>query len=532
MFDAGERSTVTTSDGNPWSISGLTPADAGKKVHEVQQSGYVQTVGVGGVTIVNPGSGGEQTGIDFANVPVNPAEWSRSALVLNDFDWAHGWDNPNTFRQLTDLDQNGAVDYLGFGNTQTFGAFGGTWPSGPGFAGFTALLNDLGVAQGFTQAHQRGAANAGYGLAEIIYGQGDNGIVWYGATQTEIRSIEGQPTPVPVYEASPHLYANFGIDQGWTVHHSFDIVKASTADSFASILGFGNSGIVVGPDAFAPGADASQSYTIALPVGNDHGWDQSLDVRAFESHEHPAIDLNTDGIADFVGMGPNGLQFATGFLDGGGNFQLNALQTAHINGGSSDFGRAQGWNNGNTIRYIADLNGDGRQDILGFGNAGALVSLGQDPTTHGGEAFGQIYLGIADFGFAQGWLSPTDLPRVIGDVNGDNVLDIVGFGNSNTFTALGSTDVNGPVTWAIDPTLTINDYGAAQGWNSAPTVRDLADIDGDGKAELVLSGAQGTHTWDLVLDRRRACTEGAFQSPVLAQTGPNSMSAPMLLLEE
>jgi hypothetical protein len=196
-------------------------------------------------------------------------------------------------------------------------------------------------------------------------------------------------------------------------------------------------------------------------------------------------------------MGPNGLQYATGFIDPGGKFQLNSLQTAHINGTGSDFGDAQGWNNSNTVRYVTDLNGDALADIIGFGANGVLVSLGQDPASNGGEAFGQAYLGIAEFGWAQGWTSPDLQPRVIGDVNGDGIMDIVGFGNSRTFTALGQVDFSGKITWTVDPALTINDYGADQGWNNLPTLRELGDVDGDGKAELVLSGASGTHTWDL-----------------------------------
>jgi hypothetical protein len=67
VLDAGERSTVSADGTGAWSIAGLTPDDAGKRVYEVTQDGWTQTVGAGGFVIANPGSGGVQNGIDFGN---------------------------------------------------------------------------------------------------------------------------------------------------------------------------------------------------------------------------------------------------------------------------------------------------------------------------------------------------------------------------------------------------------------------------------------------------------------------------------
>src|SRR5205807_2039068 len=83
-----------------------------------------------------------------------------------------------------------------------------------------------------------------------------------------------------------------------------------------------------------------------------------------------------------------------------------------------------------------------------------------NPATHGGEPFGQLYLAVADFGLNQGWTSAT--PRIVADVNGDGLLDIVGFGASMTFTDLGSADASGKLSWAPDSAATINDFVAAE----------------------------------------------------------------------
>ncbi|MGY4320585.1 MSCRAMM family protein [Bradyrhizobium sp. JR3.5] len=65
VFDAGDLSTTTAADGT-WSFTGLDYTVAGDKVYEVLPSGYVETVGTAGYTIVGT-SGHDQSGLDFAN---------------------------------------------------------------------------------------------------------------------------------------------------------------------------------------------------------------------------------------------------------------------------------------------------------------------------------------------------------------------------------------------------------------------------------------------------------------------------------
>src|SRR6202012_4019014 len=109
---------------------------------------------------------------------------------------------------------------------------------------------------------------------------------------------------------------------------------------------------------------------------------------------------------------------------------------------------------------------------------------------------GQLYLAMPDFGSNQGW-SVGQTPRIVGDVNGDGIPDIVGFGGNSTFVALGSRDGSGNLHFAIDPSQTIADFGVAEGWSGSnpQTVRALADFTsaiGGGStashANLVLSG--------------------------------------------
>jgi probable HAF family extracellular repeat protein len=423
--------------------------------------------------------------------------------TLDDFSWAQGWGSADDPRSLADVNGDGNSDYVGFGYSATFIAYGGTFSSGgsdgPGFSSVSAAVNDFGSSEGYTADVQRGAAAAGVGDGDILYGQGYAGVYWYEATgETAETDAAGNTYDVLQYQTSPNFYGNFGTDQGWTSDNGFQILKTSSTDNSASILGFGYSGIVVGPDAFSSGASAASSYTIPLDVGNGSGWKQSVDVRTFTDLNGKTIDLNGDGIADFVGMGPDGLVYAYG-SGSGSSYTLGTLETAHIDGGNSDLGEAQGWTDATTVRDLIYDPKTGYYDIIAFGAAGVYVSMGQNPTTHSGEPFGQLYLAMADFGSNQGW-TVSQTPRLIGDVTGDGSPDIVGFGTNDTYVAVGSYDSSGNLQFKIDPTRTIADFGSAEGWSGSTeqTLRALGTVvagSGSSHSDLILSGASNTQVW-------------------------------------
>src|SRR5271155_1717656 len=89
-----------------------------------------------------------------------------------------------------------------------------------------------------------------------------------------------------------------------------------------------------------------------------------------------------------------------------------------IDGTGDDLGEAQGWSDATTVRDIVKDPKTGYDDIIAFGGAGVYVSMGQDPATHNGQPFGQLYLALDNFGSDQGW-TVAETPRLVPEIDGE-----------------------------------------------------------------------------------------------------------------
>ncbi len=173
-------------------------------------------------------------------------------------------------------------------------------------------------------------------------------------------------------------------------------------------------------------------------------------------------DVNGDGLSDVVGFSEGRIFVST---SNGTSFEPGKTWI-------QDFGCEQGWCKDNYIRTLADVNGDGLSDVVGFSEGRIFVS------TSNGTSFEPGKTWIQDFGCEQGWCKDNYI-RTLVDVNGDGLSDVVGFSEGRIFVSTSNgTSFEPGKTW-------IQDFGCEQGWCKDNYIRTLVDVNGDGLSDVV-----------------------------------------------
>ncbi len=185
-------------------------------------------------------------------------------------------------------------------------------------------------------------------------------------------------------------------------------------------------------------------------------------------------DIDGDGKADLCGRDASGITCALAAASGGFGAPFAGPAWSDANGWMAP-------RYASTIQF-ADINGDGKADACG--RAGARVTC----VLSNGSGFGAPVPGPS-WSDAAGWSLPEYYATVqLADVNGDGKSDVCGRSPAGITCALSSGTAFG--TPFAGPA-----WSDADGWNVPNRYRTIrfADIDGDGRADVCGRSADGVH---------------------------------------
>ncbi|NOK70987.1 MAG: hypothetical protein GFH25_541266n36 [Chloroflexi bacterium AL-N10] len=201
--------------------------------------------------------------------------------------------------------------------------------------------------------------------------------------------------------------------------------------------------------------------------GNDGGWS------SFNKYPRQLADVNGDGRADIVGFTHNHVQVSLSKGDG----TFAAPEIGIDNSYTIQDGNWYSYDR--YPRQLADVNGDGKADIVAFAHNDVWVSLSKGD----GKFYAPKVAIINDYTIQDGNWTFNKYPRQLADVNGDGMADIVGFAHNHVQISLAKGDGTFSASEiVIDNTYTIQD-GNWSSYDKNP--RQLADTNGDGRADIV-----------------------------------------------
>jgi len=321
---------------------------------------------------------------------------------------------------------------------------------------------------------------------------------------------------------------DFCIATGWSIEKHPRFLANLTASDYPDIIGFGNAGV------FVARANGDGTFLPVELVLENFGYNQAWRV---EKHPRFVVDLNGNGKADIIGFGDDGVW--TAMNKGDGTFYPAQYILA-------DFGVNQGWRVDRHPRYLVDLDGDGKPDIIGFFDAGVYVAMNK-----GDGTFNPVRMGLVDLGYNQGWRVNKHI-RLVGDILGTGkasivvaredaevliawgigngtfqvprpagvslgylykyfqsdpsiddftsylifLADVIGDGQRKQLIAFGDTRVLTVdfTNLSSSPFFATTDFAIDTGWTIDKTVRTVANIGGAGKAGIVGFGDAGVYT--------------------------------------
>lgn len=360
-----------------------------------------------------------------------------------------------------------------------------------------------------------------------------------------------EPSSLPYENKSILAENSFTHAHTWSTTEHLRLLSDVDGDGVADIVGFGDHGVDVklaSGESFTRLSDFGRLTNLDNPDHED--W-------VIERHLRMMADVNADGKADIVGFGDHGVYYALsqgtsfsprvtwienqfgynkntaggwrinqhprmlGDVDGDNRPDVVGISETHVEvvlASGKPFGREGLWNPGTWYglyafgdkewdmvrnpRHLVDVNGDGRADVLGFGNDGVLVAFSEGD--HFTQPVKMLNAFVQEDPEEVAQRLRTWLKRELADVNGDGMLDIVGFAKDGVHVSLstgmgflepekwidkfGKTTGELYATYRIDfPSSTNPDESSetVNGWDLDKHIITLADMNGDGRADIV-----------------------------------------------
>ena len=219
-------------------------------------------------------------------------------------------------------------------------------------------------------------------------------------------------------------------------------------------------------------------------LGQSSGKFSALNTLAYNpgfgtTGKYSLADINGDGRQELVFTGNDGVLKAAFFnADGSVGSTIGSVMV----NGQHTLGQA----------FKADINGDGIADsVLHMANHRLLISLGQASGLSGPAMLHQVMMLEPAANGGPGWNNYSSWKVHVGDVNGDGRADLVSEylnpGDRRLWVQLGRND-------GTFGAFVVNEHGYAGSKIGGNNPLSLADIDGNGRSEVVRTGDDGSMT--------------------------------------
>ncbi len=277
----------------------------------------------------------------------------------------------------------------------------------------------------------------------------------------------------------------------WTLDFAWGPFDASprllgdvNGDGKADIVGFSGTGSFLA-------TSTGRQFASLSKVSDEFARDSASPWSGQNIHPRFLADVNGDGLADIVGCKDLGCYVS--LAD-----DATPFATVSRRPWIDDFARlvdgttsSEGWLTMDQYpRALADVDGDRRADMLGFGERGVWVSYSLGTSLQPKEVDGLV---LAAFGERSSrWSRQSSAPRLVGDLDGDGRADILGFDSEgNVYLARGATAFSSVERLRNDRLLELVAEFDLAGKSLQELPRLLLDMDGDGADELVMIGGAG-----------------------------------------